>query len=357
MRPGAAAARVAAACLAAWLAPGCAGTPEAPPPRDFRTPATAEAIGPARGTDPVPAPVREEVLILPPIPVEEERPAGEGSAPQAKEEAEEGTRGEPGEPAPVAMEPPPPPPESEPAPPPRPLRDIPAGEIPAARFFEAIEALGGGSVQRLEPDLDEIPIRLKTGIPSDSQTVAQIELILRAHGIYLAFETDPAGKPVAYASRSRRPRLPSRLTADAIEIVAIRRQKPTDLVRRLAAKLAAEKDRPPVTATPSDRAGKIILRGPSAERVAEIAAWLRQADTPPSRTEGFGSYACEFTRAVDVAEAIVARLGDKQRERVRVIAHQESNTVVFRAPREWIEALAGAAKEIDRANAPPGTGR
>jgi len=302
---------------------------------------------PAPAADPNPSgtgPARDEVVVIPPIAVEEEEAPAEREESPAPPETGSAPRGEgAAEPQPAE------PPAVEPAPPPSsPLRDIPAGEIPAARFFEAVEAAGGGRVLPLEPDLGQVPIRLRSGIPAAEATVPRIDLILRAHGIYLAFAVDAGGKPVAFASRSKRPELPPSLAGDTMEIVSVRRAKPSELVEKLEAKLAAEKDRPAVTATASDRAGKVVVRGPSAERVAEIAGWLRKQDVPAPRAEGFGSYPCEFKRAVDVADAIVGRLSEEDRGRVQVVPHGESNTVIFRAPREMLDKLTELAREIDK---------
>jgi hypothetical protein len=283
------------------------------------------------------------------------------------------------------------PPGTEEEPPaPEPQLPLPeAGDYEARVLFALVEKLTGREVVASPEDVATAPIRIAGVIGGQDAGLAELRVLLGAHGVFLharelrrQVKGRPAGErrrqAVWIASRSRllRPAPEERFLrvfetsprAYKHAVAALERH-----LEELRAKHPGEEPIP-VTVVSDARTGKILVRAASREALEAVAKVLdgleQEKRRPPAARDHFYAHNCQWRRAEDIERDLLAALRDKGVDkRVHVVLPRGSNALWVRTrPVIWEETVAPLLAQLDRLpgsepgrepdpSPPPGDGR
>jgi type II secretory pathway component GspD/PulD (secretin) len=222
------------------------------------------------------------------------------------------------------------------------------GEHPAEDLLVLAATLSGKTVRIESQRVRETKVTISAKLAVSHVTFDELALLLAAHRVYLFAVTDPVEGEILVATwdpnwngeAARRTRI--------IEVGTRSFKAAWDKVQKAVEARNAQGGEDNVVAIPDERTGKIILGASTDEALEEVARAAAPEEKKDPERPRLYTYVGEHRSAADLEEAVLERLGEGERARVRIVVATKGNRLLLRAPEALWAKIQGLLKELDR---------
>lgn len=231
---------------------------------------------------------------------------------------------------------------------------IEPGVYPSGLLVRARAVMTGHEVVYDTPDLAGVLVGVGEPIVVSATEAPRIEILLRAHGIFLN-PLDVRGRP-AFLFVSREPgKVPPQEIPYSLAIIPLEHARIGEVVKTLKDEIeevesAWPEEIPRSRVVADERTNKILLRCASEKQLAlyrELIARLDEPDRPGTRP-ALERWSCRARVADELAEELAREWKKLGRRPFRIVVHRKTNSLLLRLPiQDWPDVQA-LLERIDR---------